>query len=102
MSMERRILDCLCIDEGKWMEYVSQPLDLVTSPESQWYKLVEAFIEKNFSFWINTLKEEGFWQPNFSWGVDSEVARNVTRIWTCYIAVKRARIFKAFGLINLY
>ncbi len=101
-SMERRILDCLCIDETKWMEYVSQPLDLVTSPDSQWYKLVEAFIEKNFSFWINTLKEDGFWQPNFSWGVDSEVARNVTRIWTCYIAVKRARIFKAFGLINLY
>jgi len=101
-SMERRIVECLCTDENKWTEYVSQPLDLVTSLYSQWYKIVELFVEKNFSFWINTLKEEGYWQPNFSWGVDSEVARKVTEIWSCYISVKRVRIFKAFGLIEIY
>lgn len=101
-SMERRIVDCLCTDENKWTEYVPQPLDLVTLPYSEWYKLVEHFVEKNFSFWLNTLKEEGYWQPNFSWGVDSEVARKVTETWSCYISVKRARIFKAFGLIEIY
>lgn len=100
-SMERRILNCLCTDESKWMEYVAQPLDLVDSPSSQWHKLVEPFMEKNLFFWFNTLKEEGFWNPNFSWGVDSEIARNVTKIWGCYITVKRVRIFKAFGFIEI-
>lgn len=99
-AMERRILECLCSDENKWTEYVAQPLDLVDSVKSQWYKLVEPFVEKNFSFWINTLKEEGFWMPSFSWGVDSEVARNVTKIWTCYIAVNRAKIMKNFGCLE--
>lgn len=98
-SMERRILDCLCIDESKWMDYVAQPLDLVRSPKSQWYKLVEPFVENNLNFWFNTLKEEGFWIPNFSWGVETEIARNVTKIWRCYITVKRVDVFKAFGLI---
>lgn len=99
-SMERRMLECLCTDESKWTEYVPQPLDLVDSPESQWYKLVEPFVGKNLSFWLNTLKEDGFWSPNFSWGIDSEMARNVTKIWVCYIAVKRVKILKAFGLIK--
>ncbi|MDR3597224.1 hypothetical protein [Clostridium sp.] len=99
-SMERRILECLCTDEDKWMEYVSQPLDLVTSPKSDWYKLVKPFIEKNFLYWINTLKEDGYWNPNFSWGVDSEIARNVTEIWKGYITVKIARVFKAFKYIS--
>ncbi|MTK12027.1 MAG: hypothetical protein F8N39_08050 [Clostridiaceae bacterium] len=99
-SMERIILDCLCTDESKWMEYVPQPLDLVDSPESQWHKLVEPFVGKNLSFWLNTLKADGFWSPNFSWGVDSETSRNVTENWVCYIAVKRVKILKAFDLIK--
>ncbi|MFR1707283.1 MAG: hypothetical protein ACLSV2_00150 [Clostridium sp.] len=100
-SMERRILECLCIDENRWTEYVPQPLDLVSSPDSQWHRLVESFIEKNFSFWLNTLKNEGFWRPNFSWGTDSEISSRVTEIWSCHMAVKRVKIFKDFGLVEI-
>lgn len=100
-SMERRILECLCIDENRWTEYVPQPLDLVSSPDSQWHRLVEPFIEKNFSFWLNTLKNEGFWRPNFSWGTDSEISSRVTEIWSCHMAVKRVKIFKDFGLVEI-
>ncbi|WP_035291070.1 hypothetical protein [Clostridium sp. KNHs214] len=96
LHMNRRILGCLCTDTEKWMEYVAQPLDLVASPDSQWYKLVEPYIEENINFWLHSLNEEGYWQPNFSWGVDSEISREVTKIWRCYISVKRARILKAF------
>lgn len=100
-SMERRILNCVCTDENEWINYVAQPLDLVNSPNSEWYKLLESSIEKNFAYWINTLNEEEFWQPNFSWGVNSDVARSVTEVWKGYITVKRMRIFKAFGYISV-
>lgn len=99
-SMERRISSCVCFDENRWMEYVAQPLDLVNTPESQWYKLVEKGIEKNLSFWINNLNEEGVWMPNFSWGVDSEVSRSATRNWIGYITVKRVKIITAFDLAH--
>lgn len=95
-SMERRILNCVCTDESEWINYVAQPLDLVSSPNSELYKLLESCIEKNFAYWINTLNEEGFWQPNFSWGVNSDVARSVTEVWKGYITVKRVRVFKDF------
>lgn len=96
-AMNRRILDCLCIDSAKWMEYVAQPLDLVKSPESLWNNLIQPYIDENFAFWKDTLKDKGYWEPNFSWGVDSEPAKEATEFWTCYIAVKRIKIFKAFG-----
>ena len=94
--MERRILGCLCTDSKKWMEYVAQPLDLVISPHSQWFMLLEPYIEENIDYWLASLKEEGYWQPNFSWGVESETSRQVTVYWQCYMAVKRARILRGF------
>jgi hypothetical protein len=97
-NMERRILGCLCTDSSKWIEYVAQPLDLVAAPDSQWFKLIEPYVKNNIDFWVDSLNAEGYWEPNFSWGVDSEIAREVTRIWRCYMAVKRTRILKNFQI----
>lgn len=97
--MERRILGCLCTDSKRWMEYVAQPLDLVTNPHSQWYNLLQPYIEENINYWLTSLKEEGFWQPNFSWGVDSEISRQVTVYWQCYMTLKRIKILKAFEIL---
>lgn len=94
--MERRILGCLCTDPKRWLEYVAQPLDLIASPHSQWYKLLKPYIEENINYWLASLKEEGNWQPNFSWGIDSEISKQVTVYRQCYIAVKRSKILKAF------
>lgn len=94
--MERRILGCLCADSKSWLEYVAQPLDLIASPHSQWYNLLKPYIEENIDYLKDSLKEAGYWQPNFSWGVESETSRQVTVYWQCYIAVKRAKILKAF------
>lgn len=95
LHMERRILGCLCTDSNRWMEYVAQPLDLVATGDSQWYKLLKPYIEENIDYWVDSLNEEGYWQPNFSWGVDSEIARQVTIYWRCYMSVKRVRILSS-------
>jgi len=94
--MERRILECVCTDSSRWTEYVAQPLDLVKSPDSRWYHLLKPYIEANIEYWLNTLNEEGYWKPNFSWGSDTELAKQVTVYWQCHIAVKRVKILHAF------
>lgn len=99
-AMERRILECLCTDENRWMEYVAQPHHLVHSPQSLWIRLLEGHMEANLDYLVRTLKEEGYWEPNFAWGVDSELAHQVTREWRCHLAVKRVRILKAFNRIR--
>ena len=98
--MERRLLGCLCTDSEKWMEYEAQPLDIVDDPSSQWFKLVEPYIEKNIRYWLDTLTKEGYWQPNFSWGDNSKISKQVTVYWQCTMAVKRTRILKNFGLLH--
>ncbi|AWI11386.1 hypothetical protein CQJ30_03835 [Caldibacillus thermoamylovorans] len=94
--MERRILGSLCTDSKRWMEYVAQPLDFITSPHSRWYKLLEPYIEENINYWLTFLKEEGYWLTNFSWGIDNEISRQVTIYWQCYMALNRVKILRAF------
>lgn len=94
--MDRRILECLCTDSKKWTEYVAQPLDLISTPKSPWYELLAPYLQQNLDYWLDSLKEEGFWQPNFSWGIESQISRQATVNWQCYIAVKRARILRDF------
>jgi len=95
--MARRILGCVCTDAGQWTDYVAQPLDLVAGPQSRWHSLLEPYVQVNIDYWLATLQDEGYWQPNFSWGVDSDLSRQVTMHWRCHLAVKRARILMAFA-----
>lgn len=99
-SMRRRILDNTCFDVSKYNEYYFTPLDFVSSPDSIWYDDVKHGIEQTFGFWFDNINEQGVWIPNFSWGIDSDVSRQVTKNWTGYITVKRAKILLAFDRIE--
>lgn len=99
-AMKRRIAENTCFDSSKWNEYYFQPLEFVSSPESMWYDDVKSGIEDNINFWLDNINEQGVWNPNFSWGIDSDVARQVTENWKGYITVKRAKILKQFGRIE--
>lgn len=100
-AMKRRITENVCFDSGKWHEYYFQPLDFVASPKSMWYSVVEKGIEDNIDFWLENIGPEGVWHPNFSWGMDTEVAKQVTENWKGYITVKRAKILLNFNRIEL-
>lgn len=100
-AMKRRIADNVCYDDSKWNEYYPQPLDFADSPESQWYECVAEGIEHNFEYWLNNLNENGVWTPNFSWGVDSDISKQVTDNWKGYITVRRVRIFMRYNCCNI-
>ncbi|MBO5274923.1 MAG: hypothetical protein J6I45_09950 [Clostridia bacterium] len=99
-AMERRILENTCFDSSKWQEYTFAPLDFVSSPDSMWYDCVSRGIEENIEYWLDTIDEQGIWNPNFSWGIDSDVSRQVTENWKGYITVKRAKILLSFDRIE--
>jgi len=99
-AMKRRISDNVCFESNLWNEYRFQPLDFIDSPNNFWYDCVKQGVEENFEYWLNNINEQGVWNPNFSWGIDSDISRQVTENWKGYIAVKRVRIFKKFSLIK--
>lgn len=99
IAMKRRIVENVCYDESKWNEYFPQPLDFADSLNSQWYPCISDGVEKNFVYWLANITDEGIWVPNFSWGINSDISRQVTENWKGYIAVRRARIFKNYNRI---
>ena len=100
-AMRRRILENTCFDVSKYNGYYFTPLDYVNSPDSMWIDTVKHGIENTFDFWLDNINDEGVWTPNFSWGVDSDVSRQVTKNWTGYVTVRRAKILLAFNRIEL-
>jgi len=100
-SMRRRILENTCFDASKYHEYNFTPLDFVSSPDSIWYDDVKHGIEQTFDFWFDSINEHGVWNPNFSWGIDSDVSRQVTENWKGYVTVKRAKILLNFARIEI-
>lgn len=99
-SMKRRISENVCFDSNLWHEYRFSPLDFIDNPNSVWYDCVKDGIETNFKYWADNINEQGVWNPNFSWGTDSDISRKVTENWKGYIAVKRIRIIKNFSLLK--
>ena len=99
-AMKRRILQNTCFDTSRYHEYVFTPLDFVTSPDSIWYNIVGHGIEATFDWWFDHMNEDGVWTPNFSWGIDSDVSRQVTTYWTGYMTVKRVKILKNFNRVE--
>ena len=69
-------------------------------PDSLWHNDVEKGIEDTIDFLLDTINEQGVWEPNFSWGVDSDISRQVTKNWKGYLAVKRAKALHNFGRIE--
>lgn len=99
-AMKRRILENTCFDVSQYNGYTFTPLDFVNSPDSLWYDTVSRGIEQTIDFWLDSINEEGVWTPNFSWGVDTEVSRAVTKQWTGHIAAKRAKILLNFDRLE--
>ncbi|MHC1693858.1 MAG: hypothetical protein AB9835_00980 [Eubacteriales bacterium] len=95
-AIKRRITSNVCYDTSRYMKYVPQPLDFADSPSSPWYDIVKDGIDANLRYLVDTISPEGVWQPNFSWGEDSEVSRQATQNWKGYIAVKRAEILREY------
>jgi len=100
-SMKCRISANVCFEESKWSEYYPQPTQFADSPNSQWYDCVKDGIDMNLKYLLDNINNDGVWTPNFSWGVDSDISREVTKNWTGYITVDRARIFKNFNMIKV-
>ncbi|TLG76557.1 hypothetical protein [Culicoidibacter larvae] len=100
VKLQTLIHQTTSFDSATWEGYVAKPLDFVDKPNSLWYSAVEAGVEKNFTNWIETLHPEGYWQPNFSWGEESNEAQYVTQIWRGVVSVQRVTKFKHFGLIE--
>jgi hypothetical protein len=82
----------------EWNNYGLQPLAVIASPESCFADDFREEIQHNLDFVIENQREDGTWQPNWSWGGDDwEQAK---RDWTGMLTLDNLRKLSAFGRIE--
>ena len=55
-------------DENDWEEYCLTPLDLIQYPSSPFSDFFGEYLANNFDFQIRQQRNDGSWQPSWSWG----------------------------------
>ena len=57
----------VCRESAEWGGHSSQPINLITSPNSPFYDNFKTEINENLDFIISSQSEDGTWIPNWSW-----------------------------------
>jgi hypothetical protein len=70
MMMElRRLLSALVVtDKAQWQGYGLRPLQAAPHPASPFLPGLEAAVDENLDYLIETQHEDGSWSPTWSWG----------------------------------
>ena len=87
-------------DPAKWSEYGAEPLGFVDGPNSFLYPDLHDAVEANLDFWIETLPEDGGWQPSWTWGIFDDVFAATKPGIAGHVTVERLRRLHAFGRIE--
>jgi hypothetical protein len=80
--------------------YKPLPLDFIDSPDHPLYENMSDLVERNLSFYVDQLSEEGTWDISWEWGSYPEEFAVARRYWTGVLLVDRYKILKAFGIIK--
>ncbi|OCA83097.1 hypothetical protein A8F94_18360 [Bacillus sp. FJAT-27225] len=79
--------------------YKALPLDFVDGPDNPLSERFGPLVEQNFHFYLETMDEEGVWDTSWSWGMYPEEAEAARRYWKGILAVRRYKLFQAFGYL---
>ncbi|MFS0672784.1 hypothetical protein [Ornithinibacillus sp. 179-J 7C1 HS] len=94
-------LDCINKDVAEWdTGYVSLPLDFIHSPNDPLCRKLGSLIEKNFTFYLEKLSDEGIWDISWTWGSYEEEYEVARTYWKGILAVERYKRFDQFGYLE--
>ncbi|GAA0324207.1 hypothetical protein GCM10008967_13430 [Bacillus carboniphilus] len=90
------------LNPAEWSGYSVRPLQIVHTPNSPFYDLLEHEVELNLQFEIDTIGEDGAWRPNWSWfGQYEEEWKKAEVEWAGYLTVSKLITLKNFDRIEL-
>jgi hypothetical protein len=61
------VMSAATTDPEGWKSYSAQPLDFVKSPESFLYPALQAHVETNLDYWVDSLDPNGIVLPPWNW-----------------------------------
>ncbi|HAK52655.1 MAG TPA: hypothetical protein DCM54_12250 [Gammaproteobacteria bacterium] len=89
------------VDEHDWEEYCLTPLDLVQHPDSPFADFFGEYLENNFEFQIRQQRQDGSWQPSWSWGSEYPATWQVVEPeLSAEVTLKFLRQLQAFNMLT--
>jgi len=86
-------------DPSAWNEYVPQPLDFVSEPDSPRFGISETSLENNLDFLIERIDEDGAVRPNWSWGQFESEWERAELEWTGILTLNALITLEKFDRI---
>jgi hypothetical protein len=89
-------------DRSKWAEYTLRPLAIASAPDSPLVSALDrSAIEADLDYEIEEQLEDGSWPLAWSWDFVDEAAWNLAeREWKGFHALRKLKVFKAYGRLE--
>jgi hypothetical protein len=89
------------VDERDWEEYCLTPLDVIQYPDSLFTSFFGEYLQQNFEFQLSQQREDGSWQPAWSWGSEYPATWQVVEpAISAEVTLKFLLQLKNFGLLE--
>jgi hypothetical protein len=83
-----------------WDQYGMQPLTLIETPQSPFFKELAEDVDLNLDYLIEKQSDDGSWAPNWQWGQYHEDWKVAEEEWKGFLTVRNLMKLKAFGRID--
>ncbi|MCF7890079.1 hypothetical protein K9M78_02560 [Candidatus Bipolaricaulota bacterium] len=90
----------VCTDPSEWSNYVPQPLEFVTGPESYRFGISDSILEENLDFLIESINEDGVIKPRWEWGQFESEWERAELEWTGILTLKALILLDKFDRIS--
>lgn len=87
-------------DPEKWDSYGLFPLQVVASPSSEFYNLFPEVIPLNLAYLVRNQTNNGYWDPNWSWGQFEEEWEFAKEEWRGVLTLANLKTLRAFDYIE--
>ncbi|MDN7240711.1 hypothetical protein QWY14_02870 [Planococcus sp. N028] len=93
-------IDSVTTSPDKWDSYCLLPLQVVSSPDSEFHESFQESIPLNLRHLVIKQTEHGYWDPTWSWGQYEEDWENAKEEWRGWLTLENLKILRAFDHID--
>lgn len=98
-NLQKGIKQIMVLDSSQWEKYVPKPLDFVNHPQKNPFEVPNSEINKNLSWIIQKLTQNGLIEPNWEWRQYETFWKASKQYWSGILTQRYLRILKNFGLL---
>ncbi|ANU13066.1 hypothetical protein B481_0396 [Planococcus halocryophilus Or1] len=91
--------ECVTTDSNQWDSYSLQPLQVVSTPNSDFYDLFKEIIPENLTYVIQRQTKDGYWNPTWQWGQFEKEWEVAKQEWQGVLTLTNLKILRAFNAL---